>query len=162
MPLQATDLPDDPDVLKALLLEQQQEIGQLKEQLYLLIHKRFGSSSEQYDPDQLGLFNEAEQALPNVEHVAVIEAAESEIQVPTHQRKKPGRKPLPDYLPRVRVVHDLSEQEKLCNGCGSTHLHQIGEEVSEQLEIIPAVAQVIQHVRPKYGCRACEVGIKQR
>ena len=52
MTLQAADLPDDPDVLKALLFEQQQEISHLKEQLHLLIHKRFGSSSEKHTPGQ--------------------------------------------------------------------------------------------------------------
>ena len=160
MTLQAADLPDDPDVLKALLFEQQQEISHLKEQLHLLIHKRFGSSSEKHTPGQLGLFNEAEQDQPDEAVIAEIEAAEAEIQIPAHPRKKPGRKPLPDYLPRVRVVHDLPESEKVCSCCGNTQLHQIGEEVSEQLEIIPAVAQVIQHVRPKYGCRGCDGGIK--
>lgn len=160
MTLRAADLPDDPELLKALLLEQQQQIGYLKEQLQLLIHKRFGSSSEKHSADQLGLFNEAEQDQPDDAQATEIEGADAEIQVPAHPRKKPGRKPLPDYLPRVRVVHDLPEQDKVCACCGSTELHRIGEETSEQLEIIPAVAQVIQHVRPKYGCRACEGGVK--
>ncbi|RSZ58063.1 IS66 family transposase [Massilia atriviolacea] len=31
-----------------------------------------------------------------------------------------------------------------------------GEEISEQLDIIPATVQVLQHVRFKYGCRHCD------
>ena len=45
----------------------------------------------------------------------------------------------------------------MCNGCGNSHLHQ---DISEQLKIIPAKVQVIQHVRPKYACRACEGTVK--
>ena len=33
---------------------------------------------------------------------------------------------------------------------------KIGEDISEQLDIIPARIQVLQHVRFKYACRACE------
>jgi transposase len=51
-------------------------------------------------------------------------------------------------------VHDIPEGEKLC-ACGCM-LSRIGEEVSEQLDIIPAKIQVIRHIRPKYACRNCE------
>lgn len=49
----------------------------------------------------------------------------------------------------------MSEEEKVCGCCGSA-LHQIGEDKSETLEFIPAKVKVIEHVRPKYGCRVCE------
>ena len=67
------------------------------------------------------------------------------------RKKTPGRKPLPDHLPRTRVEHDLPEDAKVC-GCGCRKT-KIGEEVSEQLDIIPARIQVLQHVRFKYACR---------
>jgi transposase len=35
-------------------------------------------------------------------------------------------------------------------------LRQFGEDVSEQLERIPATYKVIRHVRPKFACAACE------
>jgi transposase len=35
-------------------------------------------------------------------------------------------------------------------------MKRMGEEVSEQLEVIPAQAKVIRHVRPKYACRVCQ------
>lgn len=39
--------------------------------------------------------------------------------------------------------------------CGC-ELKRIGEEISEQLDIVPAKIQVIRHIRPKYACPVCE------
>ena len=129
------------------------EIERLKEELRLARHKRFGASSEKADPDQLGLFNETETlaALPETGATA------DDITVPEHTRKKGGRKPLADDLPRVRIEHDIAEADKLCP-CGSGHLRpRIGEMVAEQADIVPAKVQVLQHVRFKYGpCRVCD------
>lgn len=69
-------------------------------------------------------------------------------------RKKKGRKPIPKNLPRVKRIHDIDESEKVCE-CGCQKI-RIGEEVSEQLDIIPAQIQVIEHIRPKYACKNCE------
>lgn len=67
---------------------------------------------------------------------------------------KRGRRPLPADLPRIEVVHDLSDEEKICFcGCRKSC---IGEEVSEQLDIIPARMQVIRNIRLKYVCKNCE------
>src|SRR5690606_11174531 len=56
------------------------------------------------------------------------------------------------------VRHELSALDRVC-GCGAA-LTQIGEETSEQLDYIPAKVQVIRHVRPKYACNHCHVGVK--
>ena len=74
--------------------------------------------------------------------------------VGAHTRKKRGRRPIPPEYPRVEVVHDIPEEEKVCP-CGC-QLTRIGEEVSEKLDIIPQKIQVIRTIRPKYACRACE------
>jgi transposase len=153
-----TDLPDDVVQLKALIteksaviVEKDHQIAALQEELRLLIHKRFGASTEKADPDQLQLFNEAETTAataPDADNTA------TEITVPEHTRQKRGRKPLPPLLPRVRIEHDIPDVEKICP-CGCT-LSRIGEETSEQLDIEPAKIQVLQHVRFKYACRTCE------
>ncbi len=83
-----------------------------------------------------------------------IEPEKETVAIEAHQRQKRGRKALPKDLPRVEVIHDIDESKKVC-GCG-THLSRIGEEVSEKLDIIPAVIRVICHIRPKYACRHCE------
>ena len=62
------------------------------------------------------------------------------------------RKPLPEHLPREIHVH---QPESQCSDCGGT-LRQLGEDVSEVLEYVPARFKVIRHVRPKLVCRCCE------
>jgi len=42
-----------------------------------------------------------------------------------------------------------------CPDCGGA-LRQFGEDVSEQLERVPASFKVIRHVRPKFACAGCE------
>ena len=68
--------------------------------------------------------------------------------------QQPKRKKLPAHLPRNRVVHDLPEDEKVCLKCHGV-LKPIGEEVSEQLELVRSYLQVIEQVRLKYACTCC-------
>jgi transposase len=119
-------------------------------ELRLLRQKMYGSKSERValvDPEvQANLFNEAE--------ATAKEAAAEEIQVIQYERKKGGRRLLPENLPRIEEVHDIPEHEKVC-GCGC-QLSRIGEEVTEELDIVPRQCRVIRHIRPKYACRQCE------
>lgn len=147
------NLPDDIDALKALLVAKDNHIAILEEKLRLASLKRFGASSEKANDDQLGLFNEAEEAATAPDDASGTDAVNVTV-VGEHTRKTAGRKPLPDHLPRTRVEHDIAEADKVC-GCGCRKT-KIGEEVSEQLDIIPARIQVLQHVRFKYACRSCE------
>ena len=73
--------------------------------------------------------------------------------VAAHQRKKRRPRELPADLPRTDVIHDLSEEQKVCD-CGQT-LQRIGEDVSEQMSIVPQQFYVIVHHRLKYTC-ACK------
>ncbi len=143
-------LPDDLDALKQLLAQMQSKVALLEEENALLRHRLFGRKSEQStdaDSPQLALFNEAESL---VETVA--EDADEESANPAKRRGK--RKPLPADLPRVEVVHELPEHELTCE-CGCRK-HVMGEDVSEQLEIVPMQIRVIKHIRKVYGCRGCE------
>ena len=79
---------------------------------------------------------------------------EEAIAIPAHSRKKLGRKPLPDSLPREEVIHDIPEEEKIC-ACGS-QLTCIGKERSEQLHVERPQFKVIVNVRLKYACKQCE------
>lgn len=156
-------LPDNVEQLKKLLLlerersaEKDSTIGYLQqryqhmlEQFRLAQQRQFGRRSEA-SSDQLGLFNETEQAGEEDAHEPVAER-----ETLTYTRNKPKRKPLPTDLPRETVVHDIAEADKVCDGCGG-ELHRMGEDKSEQLEFIPATIKVIEHIRPKYSCRHCE------
>lgn len=146
-------LPDDIEALKEIIFSQRseihlknQKIQYLLEQFTLLRHKQFAASSEA-SPDQISLFDEAEQEQLSAENPTQI--------VAEHARKKPVRKPLPKDLPRETVVVDLSEEEKMCDCCGGA-LHEMGKETREQLEFIPAQVKVIETVRLKYSCRRCD------
>jgi transposase len=86
-------------------------------------------------------------------------AALERISIPAHERGKRGRKKLSAQLPRVEIVHDIPEQEKVCARDGTT-LERIGEEVCEQLEVIPAKVRVLRHIRPKYACPCCRQGVR--
>jgi len=119
----------------------------LQEQLNIALAKRFASRSEQLSPDQIRLFDEAESTSP-----AEAEAAlEETVAVAPYHRKVGGRKPLPERLPRVEVVHELPEIDRRCEHDGRL-LAEIGEVVSEQLDIVPATIQVIRHIRKQYAC----------
>jgi transposase/prefoldin subunit 5 len=164
MPTSSTSLPDDVEALREIIVQQQaqledksEQISTLEEYIRLLKQQRFGTSSERASIDQLGLFNEAE-ATDAAEDDAAVDEAPG-MPVAAHTRKKRGRRPLPDVLPRVEIIHDLAEDEKICALDGHA-LEPIGHEVSEQLEIIPATIQVLRHIRPKYACPRCKTGIK--
>jgi transposase len=149
---EGTALPQDIETLQTMLAERDSEIAQLREYIRLLKHQRFGSSSERAHRDQLGLFNEAE--------ALVAGGGEEEPGVPVaaHTRTPRGRRPLPAWMPREEILHDVPEAEKVCPQDG-TPLVEIARERSEQLEFVPATARVLVHVRPKYGCPRCKTGV---
>ena len=134
------------------LAEAIKQITWLKEQFKLNRHRQFGKQSETSQSLTLPLFDDEECD----EVTETIEPIDDEQEQVTYSRSKPkkGRKIDTTHLPRERIVHDLSEQEKIC-ACGCT-LEKISEDKSEQLEYVPAVIKVIEHVRPKYTCRGCE------
>ena len=141
--------------------EQARQLENLRVKLNLAIEalrierqRLYGTKSEK-SLGQGELFDE-------VEEQGAEEKPESEgpaaYETTTNARSKPVRKPLPADLPRIRQVHDVPSSELQCS-CGCT-LEKIGEQVSEQLDIIPASVQVIEHVRYKYACKHCEDTIK--
>ncbi len=178
MPIALHQLPDDVDALKSLLADQlvrneqiqadkhvvEQKIEQLTtenqrykfqvltltEQLNLALARRYAASSERLSPDQIGLFDEAELEGETESDIDAL-ADDEDITVAAHRRKKRGRKPLPEHLPRIDVVHELAEDERRCDHDGQL-LAEIGEVISEQLDIVPAKIQVTRHIRKKYAC----------
>ena len=157
------ELPNDIEELKSIVANQlalnkkltsenqqyKHQVLTLQEQLNLAIARRYAASSEKISADQLRLFDEAE--LDVEPDAPADECEEDSITVPEHKRRKSGRKKLPDTLPRVDVIHELTEEERICPHDGAI-LGEIGEEVSEQLDIIPASIRVLRHIRKKYAC----------
>lgn len=179
------ELPDDPIVLKRVLVRELAErdqrlaerealIAQIKEEaasqleaqrerldaehkaiVAALLRRLYGPRSERFDPAQLFLFGQLVDQLPLDAGSIEEEAGEALTTRRVKKRHEHGRGPLPDHLPRIEILHDLSDTEKLCPCCGELRC-RIGQEESEQLEYHPASFTVLVHVRPKYGCRRCE------
>lgn len=134
--------------LKKSLGEALKQIEWLKEQFKLTQAKKFASSTETSQFLQFDLFADQEGEEQDVQ-----EESKETISY-THKKKKVGRQLDTSNLPRERQVHDLSDEEKCCGGCGE-QMKRMGEDKSEQLEFIPAQLKVIEHVRPKYTCHDC-------
>lgn len=161
-------LPDDIDVLKALLLQRDGELQSLRqtvstlelalsvrtleiEQLTLQIAKLkrmvFGRKSEKID-------QKLEQLETRLEDLIAEEgAAEQTAEAPVQPRQKSIHKPFPESL--AREEHIIEPKEDACPQCGG-NLKPLGEDVSEQLEVIEAAFKVIRHVRKKKACACCD------
>ncbi|MEI8402572.1 MAG: IS66 family transposase [Alcaligenaceae bacterium] len=138
---------------QAQVAQAQDRIDHLLEQIRLGRRRMFGASSEQSD-SQGHLFNEAEAlALASTEEQDIAPIPEVKKEPATGAGRKPPRgkrAPLPAELERVEVLHDVPESERTCP-CG-TPMVVIGQDVSEQLDIVPMQIRVLRHVRMRYGC----------
>jgi len=166
----ADALPDDIEALKAMLRQRDTQIGHLQdvvdsqkaaiatgkagiEHLKLLIAKlrrmQFGRKSEKLD-------RQIEQLELRLEELETDEGA-APVAIPKTPRTAPEqiqRKPLPEHLPREVQTH-MPGSGETCSECGAA-MKPLGEDVSEQLEYVPASFRVIRHVRPKFACACCD------
>jgi transposase len=178
VPSTPDSLPDDVATLKAMVLATQAAlveaeakarnleaeararelmIEQMKFTIAKLRHEQFGQSSERSAVlEQLELsLAEMEEDASQAEAAAQIAAnaaAQANIKVVAFERRKPARRPLPEHLPRERIIYP---SPAACPCCGGV-LHKLGEDITETLEVIPRQWKVIQHVREKFSCRSCE------
>ncbi|EOW4880443.1 IS66-like element ISSfl3 family transposase, partial [Escherichia coli] len=181
------ELPDDIELLKAMLRKQQsrlrqyvcqvagyeQEIERLKAQLDRLRRMLFGQSSEKKRHKLENQIRQAEKRLSELENRLntarnLLEDASSVTDSPdtsppsenpiASKPESPGRKssrkPLPAELPRE--THRLLPAETSCPACGGV-LKEMGETISEQLDIINTAFKVIETIRPKLACSRCDV-----
>ncbi len=115
---------------------------------------RFGKKSEAVAPEQRDLLTERSDE--DIAAVRVeLEAAPSPPQAESKPResKRPGRNALPPELPRIEHRHEPASCH--CGACESARV-QIGEDISEPLDVEPARFFVHRHIRPQYACRAGE------
>ena len=132
-------------------------IEKLKFTIRKLRHERFGQSSErgalldQLELQLADLEADAAQAQALAQIAAAVTSEKTTVQ--SFERRRPARRPLPEHLPRERIVYPAPST---CPCCGGTTLRKIGEDVTETLELIPRQWKVIQHVREKFSGRMCE------
>ena len=162
-----SELPKDIDTLHKLILAQQQTIEHLKKEVERLSKIAFGRKSERrrfdQNPRQLLLFAaeqiaEAEQTAEDKGVTGEIEVQAPEVTAPKKARKVARRRAtFPEHAPIVRTVYQLAADKRSCPCCGET-LHELGEEVSRELERIEMTI-VNEIVRKKYACRKCAQGV---
>lgn len=124
-------------------------------QVEKLRRDRFGQRSERSKRliDQMELTLEEAEATASADEAVAALAAAKTTAVTAFVRARPSRQPLPDHLPRERVVLPSPEA---CVCCGSTRLSKLGEDITETLEVVPRQWKVVQTVRERFACRACE------
>jgi transposase len=130
-------------------------IAHLKLMIEKLRRELYGSRSERTARliDQMELQLEELEAKATEDEIAAEAFAAAAAQPASSFRRRPAKKPFPDHLPRERVVVPAPAS---CPCCGSMKLSKLGEDVTETLEIVPRSWKVIQTVREKFTCRACE------
>lgn len=182
--LAEADLPDDPEVLRAMIVaanartaeltaeferisaeaehnavakaEADAEIARLSSIIAAFMRHRFGARSEKLDDDQFELVMEdLSIAIAKVE--AKLDAASS-AKARAEKQRRTNRGQLPAHLERVEQVIDIDSKQ--CTCCGG-HLHAIGEDVAERLDVVPASFRVLVTRCPRYACRACEGEVVQ-
>ena len=162
--LDLDNLPDDPALLHSLILDLLATNEKLRHQLHLLQRYQFGARSERFEAleEQKLLFQQLRDLAADDASQSSDEAAEEEkdADAPEGNGKKKGhgRKPFPPHLPRMREEFPLPENRCECPHCAG-QLEKIGEEVTRQLEYVPASFHVRELVRFKYACKQCQEGV---
>jgi transposase len=170
------DVPEDIDALRAALIAERVRTAQVEAELAVakakasddaavIAHQRlqieklarqlYGHRSERAVRllDQIELAFEELESSASEDEIGAEHAIANTTNVVAFTRKRPARQPFPPHLPRERVIEP---GPTTCQCCGSTRLRQLGEDITETLEVIPRQWKVIQHVREKFTCRDCE------
>jgi transposase len=137
------------------------KIAVMQRRMDELLRQVYGRKSERVHPDQFlmqDVLLEADRhVLPDAAGAPVITTVVKE-----HVRHKHGRSPLPEHLPRVEHVLDITADEKTCS-CGKALKH-IGDDVTERIDCQPSSLFVNAYRRPKYACPDCDCdgcGVRQ-
>jgi transposase len=155
-------LPTNVEDLQAMVIHLQHQVMQLQRML-------FGRRSERVvpeDPNQMLIFGKIEPQEPSTseeeDKSAEAEASEDheEPAPPRRKTRHRGRRPLPSHLPRC--IHDIHppQEELTCPCCGGGKT-VFGQDVTEELEMIPAKFFVNRYVRHKYACSHCQGSVSQ-
>jgi transposase len=133
----------------------------LQEKFKAAMGRFFSPKKEKVSFEQLGqpsLFNETEtyteKENEETSEDAIIYSSD-EVTVKSHPRKKGGKRRIPDYVPAEEIVYELDDEEKGCKCCGKAR-PVIGEDRSEELDIIPAHMKKVVHIVKKYGPCTCD------
>jgi transposase len=144
-------LPSDVKALQEMVAELQSQVSYLKRMLFGRRSEKLGS-----DPNQGILFGAPEaDVTTDADDEQVPEDDEEAVPPKRRRTRHRGRRPLPEHLPRcLHEIHPPSE-ELTCPCCGESK-SVFSQDVTEELEVVPAKFFVNKYVRFKYSCRKCE------
>ena len=152
------------DSQAAAILWRDAKIERITFELARLKAVKFGAKTEAMNAEQRSLFEEAfaadqadlETQLAALQVQAGIAAAASAKVL----RRSPKRQALPAHL--VRVDQLIEPEDTHCPNaeCGQPMV-RMGEDVSERLDIVPAVLRVQRQIRGKWVCRCCQLLVQE-
>jgi transposase len=149
-----------------LLIRMRNDNSGLTLQLKAALRQLYGRRSEKISAAQLSLmFEQLGKDVPASAEDALASTSKGDEPIPPPKRKlrslkgKPGRKPLPDNLPRETETLLVPERQRTCTECGAQKT-TIGFLTSEILEFVPAHFKVIDEKREKIACSVCEAGVQ--
>ena len=153
------DLKGENADLKSETTTLQQIVKRLEHLVAELNHVVHGKKSEKLSEDERQLaFEDLETAVAEVEEQQDNRTSSDDAPRRKSAPAKRNRGNLPKDLPRIEQI---VEPENLVCPCGCGHMHKIGEDRTERLDVVPAQLRVLVTVRPKYACRACTDGVTQ-
>src|SRR4249920_1553122 len=161
MAIRPDALPTDLAALTEMVLALDAENEKLRVAMQTLKEMMFGKRSERLAAlvaEQLAL--ELDDLAPGVTPPAPANDDLPATKPAGKPRKKARRNigALPKHLQRCEQV--LEPDTTACPCCQG-RLHKIGQDVSEVLDVIPAILRVLRMIRPKYACRGCEGAVVQ-
>ena len=138
--------------MQAEIKFKQTRIEALNFEIARLKRWRFGSSAESLDGSTQAVLFDAILADTDLEDQAARDAAAKAATAAPRSKRKSVRQALPANLPRIDRHHEIGATHCTC-GVAFT---RIGEEVSEQLDCVPAKFFVLRNIRGKYACVCCQ------
>lgn len=150
------------EMVMAMLSQLQEKNIELVLKLMRLERERSGRRSERMNPEQISLM--LERLVEQISEGADLAATEAEQKTLAAERnaieegvnrRVPGRRRPSKDLPRRVIRHELAPEQRRCPCCGKP-MKQIGEDVSEVVELVPAQFLVEEHRRAKYACTDCK------
>jgi transposase len=144
--------------IRAQKEDYEQRLAEARAQIEQLRKQLFGPKADRLTPEQeeqlkqlnQDLDDEAERPAPVSDQIL-----ENEDRADRRRRQR-KRRPLPDHLETETVT--IEPEVTICPCCGKP-LQKIGEEVSEEIDLIPAKLIRRRTVRPKYACPCGEAGV---
>jgi len=143
----------------SLLSSREADLQRLKNHLQDLLRSKYGRMTEKIHPDQLVIF--AKDLLDRqAGQPGSSDQGPSPLTSPGKQHKHGGggRNPLPESI--LPIDKDYYPDIQICSCCGK-ELTEIGVEITEQLDYVPANFKRIRHIVHKFSCQGCHKGVQE-